>query len=899
MVATNELQAIVDPKLAKDAGHVGRHGTASNTEGVCDSLVFVARDEQVENLALSACERSTRGDGARGLNLVAQAHGDLGAEQNETRFVDRRALDPRSVDERTVGGVEIDHGNAVVHSPNELGVAARQASPLEAKAAGRCASDDDRTPFDADARATPRMADRRDTARLGNTGVHGPIRSRSVSTRHQDSFGPCRHERQGLDLARGDEVDRYVVLELLGQGGSGAVFRAFDPDLDRAVALKLLWETGEVEARKWLLREGQALARVVHPNVVAVHDVGIWHDRVYLAMELLEGSTLSTWATECRPRFTDVLHAFEDAANGLQAIHNAGLVHRDIKPTNMVMSRSGRLVFVDFGLARRDDGGRVGSPLDHLPSGTPHYFAPELQAGGRADRCTDLYALCLSFVELIDDSNIAAPPWFTALLRRGLVHAPSGRPPSVESLLRDVQRRARRRTWVKRSSAGAVIASAILASVAMPKVVEEPTSEVAAREVEDRRAALREATDLSAVLADWEPAAVNGLTDRMDAFERAWEATYLDLLERRRDVGDTRSGVTANCLERAWARYAAVVGFGASSPKYHADLTPAVAGIADPSFCRNDTDPQVDLPRPVSSAQQDSVEVLRQRIDAVVAQLDFVPPAPVLAGLDALAPDVEDTAFDALSAEFQTQRAFGLLQVGDFERAADQAQSAILMAAKCGHLLAVVRGTKTLGIALSELRRYEIADAWVARALADAEANEGLAVERAQLLRVASLIARRQGALDRAHDSLTTAMALLADPDPEVLSELAQVLVEQRDMEGALDVAYEVAAQFEVEVGWDAANALAANVNLGRIALRFNRNHLASDILLPIVETYRSQAPTQYGALARILLAAARRANGALDDAAHLLDEAAVTLDALDAPTDLLRDKIAREREAL
>ena len=157
-------------------------------------------------------------------------------------------------------------------------------------------------------------------------------------------------------LERGSLVDRYVILGRLGAGGMGVVYAAFDPELDRRVALKLLLSArAREEDRTRLLREAQAMARLQHPNVVAVYDVGLLGDQVWTAMELVEGVTLSAWLKAAPRSWREALAVMEAVAEGLSAAHLAGLIHRDIKPDNVMIGDDGRVRVVDFGLARADD----------------------------------------------------------------------------------------------------------------------------------------------------------------------------------------------------------------------------------------------------------------------------------------------------------------------------------------------------------------------------------------------------------------------------------------------------------------------------------------------------------------------------------------------------------------
>jgi serine/threonine protein kinase/tetratricopeptide (TPR) repeat protein len=158
-------------------------------------------------------------------------------------------------------------------------------------------------------------------------------------------------------LAKGATIGRYVVLGLLGRGGMGEVYAAYDPELDRKVTVKLLRARGgtsraRADGSARLLREAQAIARLSHPNVVVVYDVGTFQDSVFIAMEFVEGHTLGYWLAAQPRRWREVLDVFMAAGRGLGAAHAAGLVHRDFKPDNVMITKGGQVRVMDFGLAR-------------------------------------------------------------------------------------------------------------------------------------------------------------------------------------------------------------------------------------------------------------------------------------------------------------------------------------------------------------------------------------------------------------------------------------------------------------------------------------------------------------------------------------------------------------------
>jgi tetratricopeptide (TPR) repeat protein len=221
------------------------------------------------------------------------------------------------------------------------------------------------------------------------------------------------------DVPPVSQVGRYLLLRRLGEGGMGVVYAAYDPDLDRKVALKLLQPDGRTDseaARARLLREAQAMARVSHPNVIPVFDVGVWGDQVFLAMELADGGTLSSWLQTEHP-WQEVLERFLAAGRGLLAAHEAGLVHRDFKPANVLVTRAGRVYVTDFGLARQVGTAEQEEPLPEeaqllLPPerrmletpltqtgvvmGTPNYMAPEQYQGAELDARSDQFSFCVS-----------------------------------------------------------------------------------------------------------------------------------------------------------------------------------------------------------------------------------------------------------------------------------------------------------------------------------------------------------------------------------------------------------------------------------------------------------------------------------------------------------------------
>ncbi|MES1207347.1 MAG: serine/threonine-protein kinase, partial [Pseudomonadota bacterium] len=202
------------------------------------------------------------------------------------------------------------------------------------------------------------------------------------------------------------KVGRYQLRRLVGRGAMGEVYAGYDPELDRKVAIKIL-RTDVRNAdpnRARFMREAQAVARLYHPNVVGIFDVGAAGDRIFLAMELIEGDTLGAWLSR-RPRdVSEILRVFALAGRGLQAAHAAGIIHRDFKPQNVMVGHDGSPRVMDFGLAASAEPAAPDQPPLTAAGailGTPHYMSPEQLRGQRADGRADQFSFCVALWEAL------------------------------------------------------------------------------------------------------------------------------------------------------------------------------------------------------------------------------------------------------------------------------------------------------------------------------------------------------------------------------------------------------------------------------------------------------------------------------------------------------------------
>jgi eukaryotic-like serine/threonine-protein kinase len=330
---------------------------------------------------------------------------------------------------------------------------------------------------------------------------------RTVLAQAARALGECNSEvSESADASR--SIGRYRLSALLGAGAAGVVYRAFDPELERVVALKILVSTAEDSARgprEQILREARAMAQLSHPNVVTVFDVGLAEDSVFIVMEYAPGTTLEHWLRAAARSQDEIVRAFVAAGRGLAAAHAKRLVHRDFKPENVLVSSDGQVKVTDFGLARSlgsaEPGvlsGLKGSDVTTRTRGvfgTPAYMAPELFSGAPADAASDQFSFCVALLaallgrhpfgadegvrvsELIlrmqgariDFSGSRLGPGLKAALLRGVRAEPGARFPDMPALLaaleREVGRARRPRRDVLFSTAVTALALVVVAVV--------------------------------------------------------------------------------------------------------------------------------------------------------------------------------------------------------------------------------------------------------------------------------------------------------------------------------------------------------------------------------------------------------------------------------------------------
>jgi predicted Ser/Thr protein kinase len=286
---------------------------------------------------------------------------------------------------------------------------------------------------------------------------------------------PAGSAADAADGAR--KIGRFKVLGLVGRGGFGEVYAAHDPELDRRVALKVLAHTENRAAVASLHREALTMARLSHPNVARVFDVGDVDGHLFIAMEFVRGDTLRAWLRREQRSWSAIREVFLAAGQGLAAAHREGIVHRDFKPDNVIIDEDGRPRVIDFGLAAataedtaspaqtadEDELNEVTQPSDPGRGGTPAYMAPEQHLGRQADARSDQYSFCVALYEALHgrrpfvgrtwqtlspqvlrvDAVTASrkvPPHLRRAVQRGLSPAPERRFPDMDALLAELVR---------------------------------------------------------------------------------------------------------------------------------------------------------------------------------------------------------------------------------------------------------------------------------------------------------------------------------------------------------------------------------------------------------------------------------------------------------------------------
>lgn len=534
-------------------------------------------------------------------------------------------------------------------------------------------------------------------------------------------------------------VGRFQILGRLGAGGMGEVFTAYDDRLDRKVAVKVVHRSGVgTKAQSRMLREAQALAKVSHPNVVAVHEVGEHRGDLYIAMELIRGETLREWATDARP-WKDVVEVYTQAAAGLSAAHEVGLVHRDFKPDNAILGEDGRVRVLDFGLARHAHAADVQDATDlastdeahddrltqtGVTAGTPAYMAPEQMRHQPLSPATDQFSLCVALYEALYQerpfegetqltlfANVlegtvrapppssTVPPFLREALLRGLKVDPQDRFPSVRALAsalaNDPTRRRRKRLLV--GAAFVAVTGGVYGGFSWGRALSTTQCPSGAEKIADVWSPDR-ADALAAHFSDEAPYVAHtwrSVKARADRYATTWASHWDSQCEAA--VEDEKTPATARgtmCLTRTLDQFETSLELAASStPTEWATAFVTEPLAQDPRDCLDPAGWEVDaVPSP--DEERLAAELSRLRMHTLLGNrthgLEQLP--PLLERIREL--DAPRVLVDAL-----LTRAELSFHVGRFQDAREAVDEAILIAEPNRYDVGAARGL-TLQLAI-------------------------------------------------------------------------------------------------------------------------------------------------------------------------------------------------------
>ncbi len=734
---------------------------------------------------------------------------------------------------------------------------------------------------------------------------------RAVLTRHLHGCRRCERAAAELlrlaapaphDGAAATRVGRYVLLRRLGAGGMGEVHEAYDSQLKRNVALKLLWS--EVARAEEAPREALALARLAHPNVVTVFDAGVADGQAYLAMELVNGGTLRDWLAAGREP-EELLRAFVEAGRGLAAAHAAGLVHRDFKPQNVLVAEDGRVRVSDFGLAwasaspapaqRPPIATATSAPWTQRGGGTPEYMAPEQSRGQAATAQSDQYSFCVALHEALygrrpesQDGVLRRPeragsPELWALIARGLSLAPKARHPSMEALLHALQELPRRRAARRRVRA---LALAALVTAALG----------AGNRLHQQRRCLPDGDELAGV---WDPQAQAALRDHLLGLGRplsapAWESARVALddyaarwraLRResceatkvRQERSEASFTAVSTCLaERRRGMAALIHLLGEVEPVTLEEVGPAARELPELASCAEP--PPLRAAEPVTAAEALDALLFRARAAVAVRRKDQ---ALALAGqAQAQAAAAKDRRREA-----QAHLAAGaiLAKEGPPAEAYERNLQAFLAAQAASEpLLGAAAATRLAYVAATQLDRLPAANEWASQAEALLEAREDLEL-RAELLRVRALAELMAGRPPSAERDVDQAIALLRGRGPthdlrlaSALQTRGSVLLRLGRRADAAKELEQVLAQTEQELGSSHPRVAAALVVLGQARRLLGEIPRADAVLSRAVQISNATLPREHPVRANALgeLAQVRISQRRFPEAVELSREA-------------------------
>ena len=649
---------------------------------------------------------------------------------------------------------------------------------------------------------------------------------------------------QAARLRPGTRLGRYHVEHPIGHGGMGVVHAAYDPELDRHVAIKLL-RTRAPDAHSRLLREARALARLSDPHVNTVYDVGTFEGGVFIAMERLEGQTLRSWRAASARTWQEVLGVFVQAGRGLVAAHRAGLVHRDFKPSNVMLTGDGRVVVIDFGLAHAspeatssDDMLLASANVEHATRprvlGTPAYMAPEQRRGEPCGPRADQFSFCVALFEALHGAlppsagatevpilHAAAtgrlPASIERLLARGLATDPGDRHPSMAALVDALAASLRPRHTTRRVALVLAPAVAVVSWVA-GRGQQEPCTESARTLAQtwnpERAAAVRAALERSN--RPWSGAVRDEVDRHLHAYAAAWIAEHAAIC-RATQVDGTQPEAALDrrmhCLDRRRrSLHALLEVLEVADVETASRSVQATQALPSVSSCRKDTRPGTASMLPDNPRQRTRAEALFDRIAQVEALREAAryPEAAALADRvvhDAAALDHTPTLVDARLAAGWVHT-----DLGDHEAAETHLREALHAAETIGYEDAVTRASIRLAWVVGyKLARHEEGRRMASHAAAWSQRLERPVIHELARLRTLGWIEHEAGAPQAALTAFERALELAVDAAPRepwadherglVLNGLGAAALSSGDLQRAQESFADAAAHLEARLG--------------------------------------------------------------------------------------------------
>ncbi len=608
------------------------------------------------------------------------------------------------------------------------------------------------------------------------------------------------------------QIGRYKVLRAIGQGGMGSVYACYDETLDRKIAIKVLKLNPGASrdlASARLVREGQALARLSHPNVVTVHEIGTTNSDVFVAMEHVSGTSLDVWASEPTRTWEQILEVFIQAGRGLQAAHRVDIIHRDFKPQNAMINDDGVVKVLDFGLAR-SSGEAVqmdwleSQPMDEEMStgledpltrtgalvGTPAFMSPEQLLGQPVTAASDQFSFCVSLYQSLYKQfpfaiesfetlrqnvltgdvlpaplRTRVPTWVYRVLRRGLSRNPEARYPSMKELLSKLDgRRTNRKAW----SAGFVVCSLISGTLATSaagastiEVCPDSQSELQGIWDAEQASTIRQA--LYATESPRAEEVVEVVLPQLERYAESWrtmrnESCHAHAEER---LSSGLFDLQTACLDQRLASLEAAVELLKTPGEQLERLTQTAMALPNLAPCTDGELLLAEVPPPEDQDIRKRVQSHRERLARIEVLHWAGEYEQGLGEIEKIATDVAAMDYLPLRAETDLKRGFLEWELSRTTEAEQSLQRSVMTAVAAKHTRVAAQASSRLlylrGIVLSKLEQVQhdlpLVESFNHHVSEDVELY-------AEYLNNTGLILARTGHLQQGHQRLKTAHEL-------------------------------------------------------------------------------------------------------------------------------------------